>query len=347
MLNALTERATRDLRQVIAHTGADDELPADALAETRTVAVTRHLGVRAESDAEQTARVLLSFQQMLDEERPDVVLVAGDTTPALACALATAKLGIAIARLDAGLRCGDWSRPEEVNRSLLDRLSDTLFAHDTDARTILLGEGVPATRIHHAGSTLADLLARWEHEARTLQTWRRYGLQRGQYVLVTLRTAGYATSSGRLPAFARALRELSGQTRVLVLGDAATNRRLGSLVHATDGILVTDAGGYLNRLSLVVGAGAIVTDSGPVQEEASLLGVACHTVGPTTERRATLTRGTNALLGDDVSTVAAVRPAARQSIPLYRALVRGAAGERVAEILVAHYVLRSSDGRGG
>ena len=327
-------------RQLLVHTGLPDELPSDLVTDLPRGTDTVHLGVVPGSDAEETARVLLAFDRLLVEEQPAVVVVAGDATSALACALTATKLGFALARVDAGLRCEDWGRPEEINRSLLDRLSDTLFVHDGESQRILLEEGVPGERIYTTGNTLADSVRRCEPHARELRTWERYGLPEGRYVLVALRAAGYASASSRLPVTARALAELAQSVAVVVTADERTSARLDWFARATSGVQTVDVATYVERLALALAAGAIMTDSGPVQDEASLLGVACLTLGPHTERRGTLMRGTNALLGDDPAVLAAVRP--RPRVVPYIADAASPAGERVADALIAHYVLRAA-----
>jgi UDP-N-acetylglucosamine 2-epimerase (non-hydrolysing) len=333
--------AARDVaRQLLVHSGLPDELPSDLVTDLPSGTDTVHLGVRRGSDAEETARVLLPFEQLLLDEQPAAVVVAGDATSALACGLTATKLGVPLGRLDSGLRCEDWGRPEEINRALLDRLSDTLFAHDRAAQRILLDEGFPAERIHVSGNTLADSVRRCELRARELRTWERYGVGEGRYVLVTLRAAGYASASGRLATVARALAELSQCVAVVVTADALTSARLDWLAGGTSRVQTVDVATYVERLALALGAGAIVTDSGPVQDEASLLGVASHTLAPDTERRVTLTRGTNVLLGDDLTALVAVRPSPH--VPPLDAEAAGTAGRHVANVLVAHYILRQA-----
>jgi UDP-N-acetylglucosamine 2-epimerase (non-hydrolysing) len=335
--------------QVLVHTGAEDEaVLGDLLGDARARMRELNLGTRHGSEAEETANALVGFEQLLYEARPDVVVVAGDDASALAAALSAVKLGVAVGRLDAGLRSWDWSAGDEVNRVLIDRLSDTLFTHAPEAGANLDAEGIPRERTHDAGNTLIDTLRACEPAAQRRRAWERHGLAEGRYVLVALQRLANGDGTVRTATVARGLAELSRHAPVLVLVDALRHL-LPAWCHRYEHagvrrIVAVKPEGYVERLSLEAGAGAIVTDSGPVQEEASGLGVPCHTLRPTTERAVTLTHGTNVLVGEDPAELAAVRlgtePRSAGAIPRWD----GRAGERVAGILVAQYALSIGTG---
>jgi UDP-N-acetylglucosamine 2-epimerase (non-hydrolysing) len=291
----------------------------------------------------QTAKVLSAFEKVLLDVEPDVVLVAGDVNSTLACALAASKLGIAIAHLEAGLRSFDWSMPEEVNRVLTDRLADVLLAHSPEAVDNLEAEGICPGRVYNVGNTMIDSLRRCERRARELRAWDKVGMAERSYVLVTLHRPSNVDDPQRLQQIVAGLVGLAENAPVVFPIHPRTRARLaedGGLKRLEDaGVACIEPVAYLEFLSLQAGAGAIVTDSGGVQEEASALGVSCFTFRPNTERPITLTHGTNVLLGEDPAEIADVRPSPHPPTPCAIPLWDGHAGERVADALVANYVL--------
>jgi UDP-N-acetylglucosamine 2-epimerase (non-hydrolysing) len=244
-------------------------------------------------------------------------------------------------RLGAGLRNRDWIQPDEVDRTVADRVADTLLATNHHAVANLLDEGVPESRILDVGATRVDLLRRHAARAQLLAAWRTHGLIKAGYVLVSLeasRTVGPPIRSRRV---AGALRRLAAARPVLLVRHAGTRTALEPL---TPDLRWTDTGTYTEWLSLLAGAGAVITDSGAVQEESSALGVRCQTLASSTARTVTLTHGTNALLGDDPSAIVRVRPATSQPEAMRMPGWDGEAAERVAEALTVNYALTSASG---
>jgi UDP-N-acetylglucosamine 2-epimerase (non-hydrolysing) len=338
--------------QVVVHTGQhyDSRMSDEVLADLDFPEVDVFLGVGSGTHGVQTAKVLSAFEHVLLDIRPDVVLVAGDVNSTLACALAASKLGIAVAHLEAGLRSFDWSMPEEVNRVLTDRLADTLFTHSPEASDNLQAEGIGPGSVHYVGNTMIDSLRRCEKRARAMRAWTKVDVEERAYVLVTLHRPSNVDDPARLSAIVEGLVSLSAhapvvfpihpRTRARLAEDGALGRLEGA------GVACIEPLAYLEFLSMQAGAGAIVTDSGGVQEEASALGVACFTFRPNTERPITLTHGTNVLLGDDAAEIAEVRPATHPPTPCAIPLWDGHAGERVADALVANYALISGSAVG-
>ncbi len=330
-----------ELRRLVVHTGQhyDRALSEDILEDLGFPAPDRHLGIGSGSHAEQTGRTLVEVERVLVEEAPDLVVVSGDVNATLAGALAAAKLGIPVAHVESGLRSRDWTMPEEINRILTDRLSDLLFTHSPEARENLTAEGIDGARIREVGNTMIDSLRRLEGRARELAVWNDLGVEPGTFVLVTLHRPSNVDDPGRLGDIVRALGELAGTAAVVFPVHPRTRGRLeegglgSSLAEA--GVSVLDPLGYLEFLSLESAAGAVLTDSGGIQEETSALGVPCFTLRANTERPVTLTLGTNTLLGDDPGAIREVRiPAsapAAASIPGWD----GHAGERAAAALAA------------
>jgi UDP-N-acetylglucosamine 2-epimerase (non-hydrolysing) len=332
-------------RQLVVHTGQhyDRRMSDEILADLDFPEPDRFLGVGSGTHGVQTAKVLSEFEKVLLETTPDLVLVAGDVNSTLACALAASKLGIAVGHVEAGLRSFDWSMPEEVNRVLTDRLSDTLFTHSPEAADNLLVEGIGPGRVHFVGNTMIDSLRRCEKRARALAAWAAVGMEERAYVLVTLHRPSNVDDPVRLTAIVDGLVGLAAHASVVFPIHPRTRTRLaedGGLARLEGaGVACIEPVGYLEFLSLQGGAGAIVTDSGGVQEESSALGVSCFTFRPNTERPVTLTHGTNVLLGDDAEEIAEVRPSPHPPTPCAIPLWDGHAADRVAEVLVANYAL--------
>jgi UDP-N-acetylglucosamine 2-epimerase (non-hydrolysing) len=334
---------TRAFEQIVVHTGQhyDARLSDDVLADLGFPAPDHFLGVGSGPHGEQTAKVLAGFERILFDVDPDAVVVAGDVNSTLACALAAAKLGTEVVHLEAGLRSGDWSMPEEINRVLTDRLSDVLLTHSPEALDNLVNEGIDARSVHYVGNTMIDSLRRCEKRARARAAFRDLALTAHGYVLVTFHRPGNVDDSGRLTRIVTALVELARRCPVVFPVHPRTHARLegsGDLERLESaGVRCIGPLGYLEFLSLEASAGAIVTDSGGIQEEASALGVACFTFRPNTERPVTITHGTNTLLGEDPMEIAAVRPTHRPPAPCAIPLWDGHAAERVAEVLLTRY----------
>ena len=294
--------------------------------------------------AERTAATLTAFESVLFEEQPDLVLVCGDDDSALAAALAAAKLTIAVAHLGSGMRSWDWTRPEEINRSVIDRLSDTLFTSFAEANDNLAHEGVPTGRVHAVGSTRVDVLRRCEAGARRRAAWRAYGVEEGGYTLVALRRGDALRATGRLELLASSLGDLARSCDVLLLDhedtrDVLQSERATALLSAAGVRCVGSAPSYVETLSLECGAGAIVTDTCSVQEEATALGIRCYTLLDATPSTVTLTHGTNVLLGEDAAGLRAALPTGCDPTPAAIPLWDGRAAERVADVLVANFTL--------
>jgi UDP-N-acetylglucosamine 2-epimerase (non-hydrolysing) len=347
VIEALERR--RVFRQVVVHTGQhyDSKMSDKVLADLDFPEVDIFLGVGSGTHGVQTAKVLSAFEKVLIDVQPDVVVVAGDVNSTLACALAASKLGIAIVHLEAGLRSFDWSMPEEVNRVLTDRLADVLLAHSPEAADNLKAEGICTGKVYNVGNTMIDSLRRAEKRARELRAWETVGMTEREYILVTLHRPSNVDDPARLQAIVGGLVGLASHSSVIFPIHPRTRARLaedGGLAQLEGaGVACIEPVPYLEFLSLQAGAGAIVTDSGGVQEEASALGVSCYTFRPNTERPITLTHGTNVLLGEDPAEIADVRPTPHPPTPCAIPLWDGHAGERVADVLVANYVLTAGD----
>jgi UDP-N-acetylglucosamine 2-epimerase (non-hydrolysing) len=326
--------------QLVVHTGQhyDQKMSGDVLADLGFPDPDIHLGIGSGTHAEQTGRTMIGFESVVLRRRPEMVVVAGDVSATLACALAAAKLGVRVAHVESGLRSGDWSMPEEVNRVLTDRLSTLLFTHSPEAEVNLRSEGVDIERVHHVGNSMIDSLKRLLPDALERTMWRRVGCERHQYVLVTLHRPSNVDDGAQLQGIVTSLIQLAGQAIPIVFPihprtrtALAQSGSLERLVRA--GVRCSEPLGYLDFLSLEAGAGAILTDSGGVQEESTALGVRCYTLRSNTERPVTIALGTNTLLGDSPQAILQVRPSGLPPVPRSVPLWDGKSGTRIAAVI--------------
>jgi UDP-N-acetylglucosamine 2-epimerase (non-hydrolysing) len=280
-----------------------------------------HLGIGSGSHAQQTARVIEAFEPVLLETRPDWVVVVGDVNSTIACALVAVKLkaetGCRIAHVEAGLRSGDWRMPEEVNRVLTDRLSDLLLTPSRDAEPNLRHEGIPAERIVFAGNVMIDTLFRYLPRAREIDIPGRLGVQRGAYALVTLHRPSNVDDPAALSAVLSALDAVSHELPVVFPIHPRTRKNIDAfgLAAAAERLQLLEPQAYIDTLSLSDGAAVVLTDSGGLQEETTVLGVPCVTLREQTERPITIEQGTNRLAPWPLTTdgiLAAVRAALNQ-----------------------------------
>ena len=286
----------------------------------------------------QTARALAGLEEAFVELRPDLVVVPGDVNSTLAGALAAVKLGIPVCHLEAGLRSFDWSMPEEHNRRLTDQLSALLLTHSPEAFENLAREGVPSTRIRYVGNTMIDTLLGNVGAARELKTWEEFGLEPRRYVLVTLHRPALVDSPELLRATMRGLVRVAEHLPVVFPVHPRTRARLDGLGIPPGSVHLVDPQPYGRFLSLEAEAAAVVTDSGGVQEETTVLGVPCFTLRDNTERPVTVTHGTNTLLGLDPARLAEIPERLQTHRPtLTPPLWDGLAGGRAATEVEAFF----------
>lgn len=297
------------------------------------------LSVGSGTHAEQTAAALVGVERVLLESEYAAILVAGDVNSTLAAALAAAKVGVPVIHLEAGLRSGDWTMPEEINRVLCDRLSDLLLCPSAGAVDALAGEGIDPDRAALVGNTMIDTLLRLSEPVRASAERRRLGAPDGAYVLVTLHRPAVVDDAARLHAVMQALDDVACRLPVLFPVHPRTRGRLaGAGWKPADGVRLLEPLSYIEFIALEAGARLVITDSGGVQEETSALGVPCLTYRTTTERPVTVELGTNRVIGIDPGMLleAALDELGRSfkrtrcDIPLWD----GQAGPRAADAIV-------------
>lgn len=263
----------------------------------------RFLGVGSGSHAEQTAKIMVAFEQVCLEERPDLVVVAGDVNSTMACALTAKKLCIPVAHVEAGLRSRDWTMPEEINRVVTDAISDLLFTPSRDADENLLREGVSPERIYFVGNVMIDCLLAQLPKTAARDTLQRFGVEAGRYATLTLHRPSNVDDPEVFSGIMGVLLELSQELPIIWPVHPRSRKMLGQLglAHRVEGngrLRLTEPLGYLDMLALNRWARLIITDSGGLQEETTVLGVPCITLRQNTERPVTVEAGANQVVGN-------------------------------------------------
>lgn len=327
-------------QQVLVHTGQhyDVNMSDVFFRDLGMRAPDEFLGVGSGSHAQQTARVMMGFEPVVEKHRPDWVLVVGDVNSTMACALVAAKLGVRIAHVEAGLRSGDWSMPEEINRVVTDRISDLLFTPSADADANLAHDGIDPARVHRVGNVMIDSLVRLLPSARRQPVMHGLGLSRRGFALVTLHRPANVDDPEGLREILQALAGIAQRLPVVFAVHPRTRKVMEAhgLGRVTGGVRMIEPLGYLDFLCLTDAASVVITDSGGIQEETSYLGIPCVTVRPNTERPVTVELGTNRLVGATAGEIlsASVQclqgaPSTPGSIPLWD----GKASSRIAWVM--------------
>jgi len=252
------------------------------------------------SPAEQTAKILLGVEKVLHQEKPDVILVQGDTNSVLAAALAASKLHIKVGHVEAGLRSYDRSMPEEINRILTDHCSDYLFAPTEKAKTILLGEGIPAEKIFVTGNTIVDAVCQnLEITREKGNTLNSLDLNSGKYFLATVHRQENVDNRARFASILEGLDGVAAEFEMPVIYPIHphSEKRMAEFGLQAGCVRLVEPVDFLGFLQLESNAQLILTDSGGVQEEACILGVPCVTLRENTERPETIEVGANILAG--------------------------------------------------
>lgn len=302
-----------------------------------------HLGVGSGSHAEQTAKVMVGFERVCLDERPDLVVVAGDVNSTVACSLDCAKLRIPCAHVEAGLRSFDLAMPEEVNRIVTDRLCEILLTPSADADENLRREGTDPARVFRVGNVMIDSLLAHLPAARAAGARARLGLEAGGYAVLTLHRPSNVDDPAVLGGLLDALEAIERRLPIVFPVHPRTRKRLeefglAARVAGLRGLRLCEPLGYLEFLGLTADARLVLTDSGGLQEETTALGIPCLTLRENTERPVTVTEGTNTLVGVDPRRIVeeATRALAGEGkagrIP---ALWDGRTAERIVEVFRA------------
>lgn len=343
LLEALATRP--QVQTVLVHTGQHyDERMSDCFFRDLSMPEPDyHLGIGSGTQSVQTAQVMIALEPLLVQIEPDLVLVVGDVNSTLAAALVAAKLNIRIAHVEAGLRSFDRMMPEEINRIVTDALSDLLFTTEPSGAANLHDEGIAADKVHFVGNVMIDTLLKYRARAVSLDMAARFGVQPQRYAVVTLHRPSNVDSAAALAGYVEVLAGLQERLPVLFPIHPRTRARLGEFglldrVGSMTGLQLLEPQGYLEFLGLVAQARIVLTDSGGIQEETTILGVPCLTTRDNTERPITVEQGTNRLVGTDPGAILrAVDEALRMPVATHRRppLWDGRAAERIVEVLTA------------
>ena len=336
-------RSSPDIEVLLVHTGQhyDDRMSGAFLRDLEMPEPDFHLGVGSGSHARQTAEVMLGLEPILERTAPDLVVVVGDVNSTVAAAIVAAKLRIPVAHVEAGLRSHDWSMPEEVNRVLTDSVSDLLFTTERSAGENLMREGAAPESIHFVGNTMIDTLLRYRTRAEAGDVLQRLEVDSGRYALLTLHRPSNVDDPQVFGRLLAGVERIAQRVPVVFPVHPRTLMRLEELdlldrARGVAELRMVEPLGYLDFLGLMARAALVLTDSGGVQEETTVLGVPCLTLRENTERPVTLTEGTNRLVGTEPGRIAAegekvlANGAGAASVP---ELWDGRASQRIVEII--------------
>ena len=301
----MRRRAAR-LTPLLVHTGQHyDEAMSDSFfADLDIPRPDINLGVGSASHAEQTARIMMAFERVLIDERPDWVVVVGDVNSTMAATLVAAKMGVRVAHVEAGLRSRDRSMPEEINRVVTDALADLLLTPSRDADDNLRREGVAPEKIRLVGNVMIDTLFRSLERAKQSTILARLEARPGTYAAMTLHRPSNVDDGATFAGILDALAAIQERLPIIFPLHPRTRARLdefGLMEHASrlPGLKMTEPLGYLDFLQLYSNSRLVLTDSGGIQEETTALGIPCLTLRHNTERPVTVSEGTNRVVGND------------------------------------------------
>ena len=298
-----------DVQHLIVHTGQhyDPNMSKVFFEDLEIPEPDIYLGVGSGSHSEQTAKVMMHFEEILLKEKPDLVIVVGDVNSTMAATLVASKLHVPVAHVEAGLRSGDRDMPEEINRLVTDAIADLLLTPSRDGDENLLREGVDASRIRFVGNVMIDSLLKFLPKARETRAWEKLGVEHGNYVLVTLHRPSNVDDRRHLANLLEMFGNLSERLPIVFPIHPRTRKMISEfgLKHDYPGLKLVDPIGYLEFLAMQEGARLVLTDSGGIQEETTILAVPCLTLRNNTERPVTVSHGTNRIVGQDIATIQA------------------------------------------
>ena len=263
-----------------------------------------NLGIGGGTQAEQAAGIMVGYERILDGAPSDLCLVVGDVTSTMACAITAQKMRVPVAHVEAGIRSGDWTMPEEINRMVTDSVSNHFFTTSETANQNLFRSGARPEQVHFVGNTMIDTLLANLDRLRAPAFWEAEHLERGQYLVLTLHRPSNVDTPAGLALLLKEIAHAARGERVVFPVHPRTARTLREIGPVPPGLLLVEPQPYLEFNYLVRHARAVITDSGGVTEETTVMGVPCMTLRTTTERPETVTIGTNELLGTDPSALA-------------------------------------------
>lgn len=296
----------KNIQSLLVHTGQhyDEKMSRVFFDELKIPKPDINLEIGSGTHAEQTGKIMIKFDAVLEKLRPDLVVVVGDVNSTIACSLAAKKRGIKIAHVEAGLRSFDWTMPEEINRVLTDRISDFLFCTEENAVKNLKKEGVDPKKIFFVGNVMIDTLLAQKKHAEESKILQNFGLIGKKYALATLHRPSNVDNPKMLKKIIKILEKIANlqdsqaiKMPIIFPIHPRTQKNLERWGIKTEKIRLIEPVGYLDFLALMSRATVVLTDSGGIQEETTILGVPCLTLRENTERPVTVSEGTNKIVG--------------------------------------------------
>jgi len=294
----------KEIKPLLVHTGQhyDRQMSDDFFSELNIPRPDISLGIGSDTQAKQVARIMMAFEDVCLAEKPDAILVVGDVNSTMACSLVAGKMGIRIIHLEAGLRSFDRSMPEEINRMVTDTLADLLLTPSADANENLIREGISEEKIHLVGNIMIDTLLKFLPLAENSGILKKLNLKQQEYMLVTLHRPSNVDAGCSLEKILKTLNQLSEKIQIVFPVHPRTLKSIHScnLEKYLKNIITTEPLGYLDFQRLMSASKLVVTDSGGIQEETTVLKIPCITLRENTERPVTITIGSNELIGTDM-----------------------------------------------
>ena len=351
---AAMERRQAEFQPLLIHTGQHyDETMSEAFfRDLKMPEPEVYLGVGSASHAAQTAAIMRAFEPVVIKQKPDWVLVVGDVNSTLACALVCAKLGIKVAHVEAGLRSRDRTMPEEINRLLTDQIADLLLTPSQDADANLRAEGIPEERIRFVGNVMIDSLLEYLPIANKSRIRQDLGFEGKDYAILTLHRPSNVDQLQVFAGILDALEEIGRRLPIVFPVHPRTLKMIAESglterIRNTAGLRLTDPEGYLDFLQLLSGARLVLTDSGGIQEETTVLGIPCVTLRENTERPITVEMGTNTIAGTNPANITkaafrALDKTPRTAAPRVPPLWDGHTADRILDALLEKEVSTGS-----
>lgn len=332
-----------EINPILVHTGQhhDVNMNKNIFEELEIPAPHYNLEVRGGSCSQQISKIMAKFEEVCKKEKPDLVLVVGDVNSTIACSLVAAHLNIRVVHIEAGLRSRDLSMPEEINRILTDQISDILFVTEPEAIKNLEKEGISPKKIHFVGNIMIDSLCQNIHKIKASDVLERYNLEKKEYGIVTIHRPSNVDNLDKLSSILQILNKLQQKIKVIFPIHPRTQKsiekfNLEEKINSMQNLILTSPLGYVDFMKLVKNSKVILTDSGGIQEEATVLNIPCITLRGNTERPITIEKGTNTLTGINLEKVLFVLDQILQGI--YKEgkipeLWDGKTAKRIVEIL--------------
>ncbi|WP_396194512.1 non-hydrolyzing UDP-N-acetylglucosamine 2-epimerase [Flavobacterium sp.] len=328
-----------DIAYRLVHTGQhyDKNLSDTFFEELNIPHPNANLEVKSGTQAEQTGAIMVAFEKELQQHPCDLVLVVGDVNSTMACAIVAKKSHIKVTHVEAGIRSGDMTMPEEINRIVTDSITDYFFTTSTTASENLLKYGANPNNIHFVGNVMIDTLTQNLNRISAPVFWDEFGLANGNYIVLTLHRPANVDEAQSLLVLLQGIDALAGEKKIIFPVHPRTKAILGDMSLGLKNILMVEPQGYLNFMFLIKNSFAVITDSGGISEETTVLGIPCFTMRNNTERPETQSIGTNTLVGTSIVNLEKIfgeflkigpKPA---GIP---ELWDGKASERIIEILL-------------